>query len=101
MVMSGSPAPGEPCLVPCRVRSRRSASMRSAWSIWWQVALKFVRDGAEVGAAGGAVLHEPGGLGLVEVGSGAGVDAEPVLEVAVDDSGVDEQGQVPGQGRFL
>src|SRR6266571_6332575 len=34
-----------------------------------------VRDRAEVGAAGGAVLHEPGGLGLVEIGSGAGVDA--------------------------
>ena len=27
-----------------------------------------VRDRAEVGAAGGAVLHEPGGLGLVEIG---------------------------------
>jgi len=33
-------------------------------------------DRAEVGAAGDAVLHEPGGLGPVGVVGGAGVDAE-------------------------
>jgi hypothetical protein len=60
-----------------------------------------VRDGSEVGSAGGAVLHEPGGLGLVEIGGGASVDAEPGFEVAVDDSGVDEQGQAAGEGWFL
>jgi hypothetical protein len=32
-------------------------------------------DRAEVGAAGDAVLHQPGRLGLIGVGSGTGVDA--------------------------
>ena len=37
-------------------------------------------DRAEVGAAGDAVLHQPGGLGLVGVGAGAGVDAQLGLQ---------------------
>ena len=62
---------------------------------------EIVRDRAEVGAAGDAVLHEPGGLGLVGVGTGAGVDAELGLELALDGSGVDEAGQALGEGWFL
>ena len=33
-------------------------------------------DRADLGAAGDAVLQEPGGFGLVGVGAGAGVDAQ-------------------------
>ena len=41
-------------------------------------------DRAEVGAAGDAVVHEPGGLGLVGVGGGAGVDAQLGLQCLGD-----------------
>ena len=58
-------------------------------------------DRAEVGAAGDAVLQEPGGLGLVGVGAGAGVDAELGLERRADGAGVDEADQALGEGRGL
>jgi hypothetical protein len=60
-----------------------------------------VADGAEIGAAGDAVLHEPGGLGPVGVVAGAGVDAELGLQHRTDGSGVDEMDQAPGEDRWL
>ena len=56
---------------------------------------------AEVGAAGDAVLHQPGGLGLVSVGAGAGVDAQLSLQRLADRSGADEPDQVLGEDRRL
>jgi hypothetical protein len=41
-------------------------------------------DRAEIRAAGGAVLHEPGGLRLVAEGAGAGVDAQLGLQRVAD-----------------
>src|SRR6266566_1996071 len=58
-------------------------------------------DGAEVGAAGGAVLHEPGGFRLVCVGAGAGVDAQLGLERRADRSGFDEADQALSEDRGL
>ncbi len=43
-------------------------------------------DRAEFGAAGDAVVHEPGGLGTVSVGGGAGVDAQLGLQFLGDRS---------------
>ena len=57
--------------------------------------------GADVGAAGDAVLHEPGGLGPVGVVAGAGVDAELGLQRRTDGSGVDELDQAVGEDRWL
>jgi hypothetical protein len=60
-----------------------------------------VPDRAGVGATGGAVAQEPGGLVVVGVGAGAGVGAELVLEFGLDGAGVDEAGQALGEGRLL
>ena len=60
-----------------------------------------VADRAEVGAAGEGVAQEAGGLGVVAVGGGPGVEAELVLEVGLDGAGVDEAGQALGEGRLL
>ena len=56
-------------------------------------------DRAEVGAAGDAVLHEPGGLRLVGVGGGAGVDAQLGLQRVADGAGADEADQALGEDR--
>src|SRR4029077_5990585 len=58
-------------------------------------------DRAEVGAAGDAVLHQPGGLCLVGVGAGAGVDAQLGLQCVADGSGADEADQALGEDRRL
>ena len=58
-------------------------------------------DGADVGAAGDAVLQEPGGFGLVGVGAGAGVDAELGFERVADGAGFDEADQALGEDRGL
>ena len=58
-------------------------------------------DRADVGAAGDAVLQEPGGFGLVGVGAGAGVDAELGLERVADGAGFDEADQALGEDRGL
>ena len=56
-------------------------------------------DRAEVGAAGDAVFHQPGGLRLVGVGAGAGVDAQLGLQRVADGSGADEADQALGEDR--
>ena len=59
-------------------------------------------DRAEVGAAGDAVLHQPGGLRLVGVGgAGAGVDAQLGLQRVADGAGADEADQAAGEDRCL
>jgi hypothetical protein len=58
-------------------------------------------DRPEVGAPAGAVGREPGGLGVVRVGAGAGVDAQLGLERLADRSGLDEVDQAPGEDRCL
>jgi len=62
---------------------------------------EIVADRAEVGAAGDGVAQEAGGLGVVGVGGGAGVEAELVPQVGLDGAGVDEAGQALGKGRLL
>jgi hypothetical protein len=54
-------------------------------------------DRAEFGVSVEAVSQEPGGLRLVRVGAGAGVDAQLRLEVLADRSGPDEADQVLGE----
>ena len=57
-------------------------------------------DRAEVGAAGDAVFHEPGGLRMVGVGGpGAGVDAQLGLQRVADGPGADEADQALGEDR--
>ena len=56
-------------------------------------------DRAEVVAAGDAVLHQPGGLGLVGVGAGAGVEAQLGLQRLADGPGADEADQALGEDR--
>ena len=56
-------------------------------------------DRAEAGAAGDAVFHEPGGLCLVGVGAGAGVEAQLGLERVADGAGADEADQAVGEDR--
>ena len=56
-------------------------------------------DRAEVGAAGDAVLHQPGGLCLVGVGAGTGVDAQLSLQRVTDGPGADEADQAVGEDR--
>ena len=58
-------------------------------------------DGAEVGAAGHAVLHEPGSLELVGICAGAGMNAQLNLERWADCSGLGELDQAPGEDRRL
>jgi hypothetical protein len=58
-------------------------------------------DRAEIGAAGDAVLHQPGGLGPVRVGGGAGVDAQLGLQRVADGPGADEADQAAGEDRRL
>ena len=58
-------------------------------------------DRAKVGAAGNAVLHEPGGLNLVGIGTGTGVDAQLRLECWADRSGGGEVDHAPGENRRL
>ena len=58
-------------------------------------------DGADVGAAGDAVLQEAGGFGLVGVGAGAGVDTQLGLERVTDGAGLDEADQALGEDRGL
>ena len=58
-------------------------------------------DRAEVGAAGDAVFHQPGGLGLVRVGAGAGVEAQLGLQRLADRAGADEPDQAAGEDRRL
>ena len=58
-------------------------------------------DRADVGAAGGAVAGEPGGLGVVGVVSRAGVDAQLGLQRRANRSGLDEADQVLGEVRCL
>ena len=52
-------------------------------------------DRAEAGAAGDAVLHEPGGLGLVGVVAGTGVDAQLGFQCRADRAGCGRSG--PGR----
>ena len=56
-------------------------------------------DRAEVGAAGDAVFHQPGGLRPVGVGGGAGVDAQLGLQRVADGPGADEADQALGEDR--
>ena len=57
-------------------------------------------DRAEVGAAGDAVFHEPGGLRMVGVGGpGAGVDAQLGLQRMADGARADEADQALGEDR--
>ena len=56
-------------------------------------------DRAEVGAAGDAVFHQPGGLRPVSVGGGAGVDAQLGLQRVADGPGADEADQALGEDR--
>ena len=57
-------------------------------------------DRAEVGAAGDAVLEEPGGLRMVGVGgAGAGVDPQLGLQRLADRAGADETDQAAGEDR--
>ena len=58
-------------------------------------------DGADVGAAGDAVLQEAADFGLVGVGAGAGVDAQLGLERVADGAGLDEADEALGEGRGL
>lgn len=58
---------------PCLVRGRRFANNTSARSIWSQAA-EVLADRPEVGAATDAVLREPGGLRLIRICAGAGLD---------------------------
>jgi hypothetical protein len=58
-------------------------------------------DRADVGTAADAVLHEPGGLRLVGIGSRAGVDAQLGLERGADRSGLGEADQALGEDRGL
>ena len=58
-------------------------------------------DRAEVGAAGDAVFHQPGGLGPVSVGGGAGVNAQLGLQRVADGPGVNEADQALGEHRCL
>src|SRR6266571_8684674 len=58
-------------------------------------------DRAEVGAAGDAVLHQPGGLRPVRVGGGAGVNAQLGLQRVTDGPGTDEADQAAGEYRRL
>ena len=59
-------------------------------------------DRAEVGAAGDAVLEEPGGLRMVGVGgAGAGVDPQLGLQRLADRAGADETDQAAGEDRCL
>ena len=51
---------------------------------------EILADRAKVGAAGHAVLHEPGGLELIGIIAGAGVDAQLCLERWADCSGLGE-----------
>jgi hypothetical protein len=52
---------------------------------------------AEVGAAGGAVAQQPGGLGdLAGVAAGAGVDPQLGPQRAADRAGLGEVGQAAG-----
>ena len=54
-------------------------------------------DRAEVGAAGGAVLHQPGGLRLVRELGGAGMEAQLGFQRLADRAGADEADQVLGE----
>jgi hypothetical protein len=56
-------------------------------------------DWAEVGAAGDAVFYEPGGLRLVGLGAGAGVDTQLGLQRVADSAGADEADQTVGEDR--
>ena len=56
---------------------------------------------AEVGAAGYAVLHEPGRFGAVGIVARAGVDAQLGLQRGADGSGVDEVDQAAGEVGLL
>ena len=51
---------------------------------------EILADRAKVGAAGHEVLHEPGGLELIGIIAGAGVDAQLCLERWADCSGLGE-----------
>ena len=84
-------------LMPWRVRWWSSVSIRSARSSWSQAAPKFGADGAAVGAAGDGVVQQPGGLGAVGVGGGAGVGAQVVAQVAGDGAGLGEGDQGAGE----
>ena len=54
-------------------------------------------DRAQAGAAAGAVAVEPGGLEMVRVGAGAGVDAQLGLQLGADGTGAGEAGQAAGE----
>jgi hypothetical protein len=58
-------------------------------------------NGADLGAAGDAVLQEAGGFGLVGVGAGAGVNAQLGFEGVADGAGFDEADQALGEDRGL
>jgi hypothetical protein len=92
---------GSGALPPHRARACAPASRVSARSIWSQAAPKFSPTRAEVGAAGDAVFHQPGGLRLVREGAGAGVDAQLGLQRMADVPGADEADQVLGEDRRL
>ena len=75
-------------------------SIRSARSSWSQAVPKFSPTGPR-GAPAGAVVHEPGGLRVVRIGAGAGVDAQLGLERLADRSGLDEVDQALGEDGWL
>ena len=54
-------------------------------------------DRAQAGAAAGTVAVEPGGLEMVRVGAGAGVDAQLGLQLGADGAGAGEAGQAAGE----
>jgi hypothetical protein len=56
-------------------------------------------DRPEASAPAGAVCREPGGLRMIRIGPGAGVDAQLGLERLADRSGLDEVDQALGEDR--
>ena len=75
--------------------------MRSARSIWSQAAPKFSPIGPTSVPRATQYCSEPGGLRLVGVVSGAGVDAQLGLERRADRAGFDEADQALGEVRCL
>jgi hypothetical protein len=94
---------GSGALPPRRARVWALASREQGVSAVDLVAggAEVLPDRAEVGAAGDAVFHQPGSLGLVGVGAGAGVEAQLGLQCVAYGPGAGEADQVLGEDRGL
>jgi hypothetical protein len=64
-------------------------------------AAEVLADQAEVGAAADAVFQQPGGLGPVGVGAGAGAHAQLHFQRRADHAGLGETAQALGEDLFL